>query len=160
MEELSTADLWDEFGDRLELVEPLFKSFGAKPSFHGAITTIKCHEDNSLVRETLGEKVQGKVLVIDGGGSLRRALVGDRLAQKGIDNGWEGILVFGCIRDSKIINQMDIGIRALNTVPAKTVKRGVGLKDVQVKFGGVSFVPGHFIYVDEDGIVVSKEALF
>lgn len=157
--EFQTADLYDDHGDNLQVATPMFKSYGKLSAFGGAIVTIKCHEDNSLVREELGKDGSGKILVVDGGGSLRRALVGDRLAEKGIKNNWKGIIVFGCIRDSKLINEMDIGIRALNTNPAKTVKRGVGLLNEVVNFANVTFTPGHFVYADEDGIVVSAEKL-
>ncbi len=157
--EFQTADLYDDHGEHLQVAAPLFLNYGSKHCFGGEIVTIKCHEDNSLVRETLGTDGNGKVLVVDGGGSLRCALVGDRLAQKAIDNGWEGIIVFGCIRDSKIINNISIGIKALNTNPAKSIKRGIGLLNETVKFAQVTFEPGKFVYADEDGIVLSKEAL-
>lgn len=157
--EIITADLWDDFSSQLKCATPIFKIFGLKKSFYGEITTLKLHEDNSLVRERLGEDGKGKVLIIDGGGSLRCALIGDRLATKAIENGWEGIVVFGCIRDSKVINEMEIGIKALNTIPVKSIKRGIGLKDEVVNFAEVEFVPGHFIYSDEDGILVSNKLL-
>lgn len=110
----------------------------------------------SLVAETLGTDGSGKVLVVDGSGSLRCALVGDNLAKKGIENGWQGIVVYGCIRDSSIINQMEIGIKALQTNPRKSVKRNLGLKNMTVHFSDVYFVPDEFLYADEDGIIVSK----
>ncbi len=157
--EFQTADLYDDYGDALQVATPMFKAYGNKNAFAGEIVTVKCHEDNSVVKAELGNNGKGKVLVVDGGGSLRRALVGDQLAAKGIDNGWEGIIVFGCIRDSKLINSMNIGIKALNTNPAKTEKLGVGQLNVVVKFADVTFTPGHFVYADEDGIVVSKVKL-
>ncbi len=154
-----TADLYDDHGPKLQIAEPIFKAYGANAAFYGEIVTVKCHEDNSLVKSQLGEDGTGKVLVVDGGGSLRRALVGDQLAAKGIKNGWAGIIVYGCIRDSKLINQMDIGIKAINTNPAKTEKLGVGQLNVVVNFANVIFTPEHFVYADEDGVVVSKEKL-
>ncbi|MCB0503511.1 MAG: ribonuclease E activity regulator RraA [Bacteroidetes bacterium] len=157
--EFQTADLYDQHGDNLQVAEPLFKAYGNKTAFCGEIVTIKCHEDNSLVKAELAKDGSGKVLVVDGGGSLRRALVGDQLAANGIKNNWAGIVVFGCIRDSKLINEMTIGIKALNTNPAKTEKLGVGQLNVAVNFANVTFTPGHYVYADEDGIVVSKEKL-
>ncbi len=159
IEDFQTADLYDEHGNEVTIATPMFKDYGSKNCFGGEIVTIKCHEDNSLVRETLGSDGTGKVMVVDGGGSLRCALVGDRLAQKAIDNGWEGIVVYGCIRDSRLINDMEIGIKALNTNPQKSIKRGVGLLNENLQFGGVSFQPGRFIYAAEDGVLVSSKKL-
>ena len=159
IQDFQTADLYDEHGGSVSILTPMFKHYGNKNCFGGEIVTIKCHEDNSLVRETLGTDGNGKVMVIDGGGSLRCALIGDRLAQKAIDNGWSGIIVYGCIRDSRLINKMGIGIKALNTNPQKSIKRGVGLLNENVQFGGVGIQPGHFIYADEDGVLVSAKKL-
>ncbi|MEZ5002316.1 MAG: ribonuclease E activity regulator RraA [Chitinophagales bacterium] len=157
--EFQTADLYDQHGDNLQVAEPIFKAYGNNTAFCGEIVTVKCHEDNSLVKAELAKEGKGKVLVVDGGGSLRRALVGDQLAANGIKNNWAGIVVFGCIRDSKLINEMNIGIKALNTNPAKTEKLGVGQLNVVVNFANVTFTPGHYVYADEDGIVVSEEKL-
>jgi len=154
-----TADLYDQYGDRLQVVEPLFRHFGVKPSFFGPIATVKVFEDNSLVRAELETPGQNRVLVVDGGGSLRCALVGDLLAELAINNGWAGLLVFGCIRDSATINKMDIGIKALNTNPAKSLKLGAGQRDLPVKFAQTTFTPGAFLYADEDGIVVAVKEL-
>ena len=155
----STADLWDEHAQDLNCLTPIFQHFGKKNCFAGQVVTLKLYEDNSLVRETLGEQGQGKVLVVDGGASLRCALVGDRLAQKAIDNAWEGVIVYGCIRDSAIINTMNIGIKAINTSPVKSIKRGVGLRDEIVQFAGVAISSAHFIYADQDGILISLKKL-
>lgn len=158
-----TPDLCDEFetdlGSTLRVVAPMFQRYGGRPAFSGQIVTLKIFEDNTLVREVLGEPGQGKVLVVDGGGSLRCALVGDQLAILAQKNGWEGIVVYGCIRDSSDINQIDIGVRALNTHPQKSVKRGVGEKNLAVTFGGVTFNPGEWLYADEDGVLVSARSL-
>lgn len=158
-----TPDLCDAFETELGLsvrvVAPMFQRYGARPSFSGQIVTLKIFEDNSLVREAFGENGQGKVLVIDGGGSLRCALVGDQLAILAQKNGWEGALVYGCIRDSGDINGIDIGVRALNTHPQKSIKKGAGDRDIAVTFGGVTFTPGEFLYADEDGVIVSKRPL-
>lgn len=143
----------------IRIVTPMFQCYGARTSFSGQIVTLKLYEDNSLVREAVGEKGSGKVLVVDGGGSLRCALVGDQLAILAHKNGWEGLIVYGCIRDSGDINQIDIGVRALNTHPLKSIKKGVGDRDIDVSFGGVSFKPGEWVYADEDGVIVSSTAL-
>jgi len=157
--EFATADLWDEYATSLTCLDPIFRSFGKKTKFAGQIVTLKLHEDNTLVREILDEDGKGKVLVVDGGGSLRCALVGDNLAQKAIDNQWEGILVYGCIRDSAVINSMEIGIKALNTCPIKSIKRGVGLTNEIVRFASGVFKPDAYIYADEDGISISDKWL-
>jgi regulator of ribonuclease activity A len=158
-----TPDLCDEFeselGQSLRVVAPMFQRYGGRSSFCGEIVTLKIFEDNSLVREAFGEKGQGKVLVIDGGGSLRCALVGDQLAILAAKNGWEGVVVYGCIRDSADINGIDIGVRALNTHPQKSIKKGVGDRNIAVTFGGVTFTPGEWLYADEDGILVSAKPL-
>lgn len=154
-----TADLCDQYGDSLQVCEPGFLAFGARARFAGAISTIKCFEDNSLVREALGEPGRGRVLVVDAGGSRRCAMLGDLLAAKAVANGWAGVLMYGLIRDSADIAQMDLGVKALGTHPMKSVKKGVGERDVEVHFAGVRFTPGHFLYADEDGIVCSSTAL-
>ena len=135
-----------------------FKKIGAN-EFTGEIVTLKVFEDNSLVREAFAENGRGKVLVIDGGGSLRCALVGDQLVILAHKNGWEGVVVNGCIRDSVDINGIDIGVRALNTHPQKSIKKGAGDRDIAVTFGGVTFNPGEFVYADEDGVLVSGKRL-
>jgi regulator of ribonuclease activity A len=154
-----TADLYDAHSDSVTVAEPGYIMIGLKPCFGGEIVTVKCHEDNSLVRETLGTDGSGKVLVVDGGGSLRCALVGDRLAQKAIDNGWEGIIVHGCIRDSMIIDKMETGIKCLSTNPTRSIKRGVGLLNETVTFSSATFRPGEYVYADRDGILVSPDKL-
>ncbi len=155
----ATADLYDEHGDDLQVVHPMFNHYGALSKFHGQVVTLKVHEDNTLVRAALEEPGEGRVLVVDGGGSLRCALVGDMLAELGIRNAWAGIIVYGCIRDSAVIEEMQIGIKALNTNPKKSVKKGVGERDILIRFGEVAFAPGDYVYADKDGIVVSHEKL-
>lgn len=158
-----TPDLCDEFeselGKTLRVVAPMFQRYGSRSSFCGEIVTLKIFEDNSLVREAFGENGKGKVLVIDGGGSLRCALVGDQLAILAARNGWEGVVVYGCIRDSADINGIDIGVRALDTHPQKSIKKGVGDRNIAVTFGGVTFNPGEWLYADEDGVLVSAKPL-
>ena len=155
----TTADFWDEHGKLLSCADPIFHSFGLKTTFYGEIVTLKLFEDNSLVRKQLETGGKGKVLVVDGGGSLRCALVGDQLAALAIQNSWEGIIVNGCIRDSYQINKMAMGIRALNTCPVKSVKRNIGEQNISVKFAGITFSPGQFIYADHDGILLSEKKL-
>lgn len=153
-----TPDLCDAY-PYVDVVEPMFSNFGGRDSFGGQIVTIKCFEDNSLVKDQVELDGRGKVLVVDGGGSLRRALLGDMLAEKAAKNGWEGIVVYGCIRDVDVIAQTDLGVQALATHPMKTEKRGIGDLNIEVTFGGVTFTPGHYIYADNNGIIVAHEAL-
>ncbi|MEW5889028.1 MAG: ribonuclease E activity regulator RraA [Pseudomonadota bacterium] len=159
-----TADLCDRYEDRvragtIRVVEPMFNSYGGKDSFHGPIATLKVFEDNSLVRAALEQPGNGRVLVIDGGGSRRCALVGDQLAALAVRNGWAGIVVYGCIRDARAMGDMDIGILALDTHPLKSIKKGAGDAGIAVTFGGTAFRPGEYLYADEDGVLVSPEAL-
>ncbi len=150
----NTADLCDEH-DNLHVAEPMFRIFGKHRAFHGPIATVKCHEDNSRVREALEEPGEGRVLVVDGGGSMRKALLGDMLGDLAVKNGWAGVVVNGCIRDSDAIDRLDLGVRALATIPVKSIKRGDGQRDVSVSFAGVTFRPGEHLYADADGIVVA-----
>lgn len=155
-----TADLHDEHEELVSVCLPLFQSFGLKTKFYGEIVTIKCHEDNTLVGKTLrNENGKGKVLVVDGGGSLRCALVGDQIASAAIKNEWEGIVIYGCIRDSVDINKMEVGIKAINTNPTRSVKRNAGVMNEILSFGGINFKPGSYLYSDEDGLLVSDQAL-
>jgi len=162
--DVMTTDLCDGHEALLEdgslrVVEPMFNSFGGRAAFHGPIATLRLFEDNGLVRAALETPGAGRVLVIDGGGSLRRALVGDQLAALAVKNGWAGIVVNGCIRDSRAIGEMDVGVLALDTHPRKTVKRNQGEAEVAVSFGGVTLRPGEWLYADEDGVLVSATPL-
>ncbi len=157
--DIKTADLCDQHEGKLQIAQPLFKSFGIKKSFGGRIVTVKVFEDNVLVKKMLGENGTGKVLVVDGGGSLRCALMGDLLGEIAVKNEWEGVIIYGCIRDSDEINRQQIGVKALNTNPQKSVKGGVGEVNIPVKFADVTFQPEAFVYSDEDGIIVSAEKL-
>lgn len=157
--EFQTADLCDENMDTIRVADPLFRSFGEKKCFGGRIHTVKVHEDNVFVKEILATQGNGKVLVVDGGGSLRCALVGDIIAQSAADNGWAGIIVYGCIRDSGVIESIDIGIKALATHPLKSIKHGRGDKQLPVTFAGVTFSPDEYVYADSDGIILSKTPL-
>jgi len=152
-----TADLHDRFGDRLQVAQHLLRDFGGRDAFHGPISTVLVYEENVLVREALESSGEGRVLVIDGGGSLRCALVGDQLAQIAINNGWQGIVIYGCIRDAAEIARMPIGVRALASIPRRSAKRGHGERDVPVRFADTRFAPGAWLYADLDGIVISAE---
>ena len=159
-----TADLCDKHEERvrsgeLRVLEPMLNSYGGREAFHGRIATLKLFEDNSLVRKALEAPGEGRVLVVDGGGSQRCALVGDQLAALGVKNGWAGIVVYGCIRDSVAIGEMDIGVLALDTHPLKSIKRNVGEADIPVAFAGAGFIPGQYLYADADGVLVSPTAL-
>ena len=152
-------ELCDQFEDLVQVVEPMFKSFGAKERFCGEIVTLQCFEDNSKVRELAGQDGTGKVLVVDGGGSLARALLGDMLAKKAAANGWEGMVIYGCIRDVNAIATINLGVQALAAHPMKTEKRGLGDINKDVHFGGVTFVSGHYIYADNNGVLVAPHPL-
>jgi len=154
-----TADLFDDFGDRVRVCDPLFRDFGGRKRFFGPIATVKCFEDNSLVKAALGEPGEGRVLVVDAGGSLRCAMLGDMIAASAVQNGWQGILLFGCVRDSVEIAGMELGVKALATNPRKSEKRGEGQLGIPVSFAGVCFRPGAHIYCDEDGVLVCSEPL-
>ncbi|MFN8317008.1 MAG: ribonuclease E activity regulator RraA [Chitinophagales bacterium] len=156
---LKTTDLSDLHPKKVQAAESLFRDFGGRKMFHGEIVTLKLFEDNSFVRKVLEQNGEGKVLVIDGGGSLRCALLGDQLGELAVKNKWNGVLVFGCVRDSEALSQLDLGIKALNTHPLKTEKRNEGQENIAVRFAGLDFVPGTFIYADEDGVLVTTEKL-
>jgi regulator of ribonuclease activity A len=157
--DLQTADLCDRFAAELQIGEPIFRDYGGAPRFAGEIATIKCFEDNSRVRDLVGESGRGRVLVIDAGGSLRRAVLGDLLAKQAVDNGWSGVVVYGCIRDSFAIAQLPLGVKALATCPLRTDKRGEGQRDVPVRFAGVNFRQGEWLYADADGLIVASRSL-
>ncbi len=154
MSKFKTADLCDRFGDKAQICAPVFKRFGGRRAFCGIIETVKCFEDNSMVKEMLSHSGDSRVLVVDAGASARCAMLGDHLAQKAVFNGWSGILMNGYIRDSGDIGKMSIGVQALGTHPRKSVKKGVGETGVVVSFAGVEFTPGDVLYADEDGIIL------
>ncbi len=156
---VATADLYDEHAEELEVCETQFRQCGAVPAFHGEMATVRCFEDNVLVRRALSEGGTGKVLVVDGGGSLRAALVGDIIAGLALENGWAGVLLNGAVRDVATLRDVGIGLKALGSVPRKSAKAGAGASDVPVAFGGARFVPGRWVYCDEDGVVVANRRL-
>jgi regulator of ribonuclease activity A len=159
--DLKTADLCDAHAGspHFQIAEPGFLDYGGRRSFSGPISTVRAPEDNSFVRKALEEPGQGRVLVVDGGGSRRCALVGDQLAALARKNGWAGVVVNGCIRDAEEVGRTSIGVKALGTHPLKSNKRNEGQRDVEVRFAGVTFRPGHHLYADADGIVTSEKAL-
>ena len=155
----ATTDLCDAYGDAVIVCEPLFRDFGGRPAFHGPIVTVRTFEDNTLFRHLLDTPGDGRVIVVDGGGSMRCALMGGMLARRAADNGWAGILINGCVRDSAEIAPCAVGVKALGLHPRRSNKDGVGAVDVPVKFAGVTFVPGMIVYADRDGVVVSERPL-
>lgn len=160
MEIIRTADLCDAYITQLQVAEPIgFINFGGKTIFKGEIVTIRCLDNNPLVRKVLSEDGEGKVLVVDGGASKKCALTGDNIAKLAFDNNWSGIIINGCIRDSVAISKLSIGVKALYTHPVKSGKLDNGVFNVPVTFAGVTFTPGDYLYSDEDGIVVSKDKL-
>lgn len=152
-------DLCDQHGDTLQVADPLFHDFGGKPLFYGQAVTLSCYEDNCLVRELVNRPGQGRVMVIDGGGSLRRALLGDQLAIKAAEQGWEGIVIFGAVRDVGTLATLALGVKALAACPVKTEKLGQGELDAVVSFAGVTIHPGDYVYADLNGVLVSAARL-
>jgi regulator of ribonuclease activity A len=154
-----TADLCDRFSAELQIPEALFRSFGGRRSFSGPASTIKCFEDNSRVKEAVGDPGQGRVLVVDGGGSRRCALLGDMLAKQAADKGWSGVVIHGCVRDSADMAGFDLGVLALAAMPLRSERKGEGQRDVIIDIAGARIHPGDFVYVDEDGMIVARRAL-
>jgi regulator of ribonuclease activity A len=159
MADISLPDLCDAHGDAVTVLEPIFANFGGIDAFGGAVVTVRCFEDNSRVAEQVALPGNGRVLVVDGGGSLRCALLGDNLAQKAAGNGWAGLLIHGCVRDVPVLAQIPIGIRALAPHPRRSVKKGVGEVDVPVSFAGATIRPDQFLYADRNGVIVSASKL-
>ncbi|WFE91149.1 ribonuclease E activity regulator RraA [Roseibium porphyridii] len=156
---MKTADLIDDHADVLSLVHLPFRRFGSRAHIAGPIQTIKCFEDNSVVRKELESPGNGRVLVVDGGGSTRVALLGDMLAGLALKNGWAGLVLNAAIRDSVEIDQMDILVYALATSPIKSAKDGWGKAGEDIHFGGVELRPGDWVYADADGVLISERRL-
>lgn len=154
-----TPDLCDDHPEQVRVLEPMLSNFGGREAFSGEVVTVKCFEDNSLVKENLATPGNGKVMVVDGGGSLRKALLGDMIAESAVKNDWAGVIIYGCIRDVSTVSGLDLGVQALATIPLKTDKRGIGDYNVPVTFGGVTFNPGEYVYADSNGVVVSAKPL-
>ncbi|DBB13737.1 TPA: hypothetical protein ACH3X3_000745 [Trebouxia sp. C0006] len=164
----ATADLCDTFitdpvdvvnQRNVQIMDPVFRNYGGNSRFKGQAATVKCFENNPLVRKALEEDGKGRVLIVDGGGSLRCALLGDNIAEMAHKNGWSGIIINGCIRDSADIEKMPLGVKALNTYPLKSSKRDLGLRDVPVTFASVVVKPHSWIYADKDGVLVAEQEL-
>jgi regulator of ribonuclease activity A len=156
---LSVPDICDQFIDEIVVFDPVFRDFGARRKFSGEIVTIRCFEDNSLVGETVRTPGLGRVIVVDGGGSLRRALLGDLLAAAAAKNGWRGLVINGAVRDVEILETIDLGVKALAACPVKTDKRGEGQLDVSLRFAGAQLDPGQYLYADANGVVVAQRQL-
>ena len=156
MTTIATADLYDDRGDALDSLALQLHDIGGHVAFDGPVRTIRCHRDNALVKELLATPGEGAVLVIDGGGSLESALVGDLIAASAVENGWAGIIVHGAIRDRVAIGELPLGVKALGSNPRKSAKAGVGEVDVPVEIAGVVFRPGAHVWADADGILVER----
>ena len=152
--EWATADLFDQYGDSLESCDTQFSQFGRLRAFEGEVVTVRCFEDNVLLKSMLAEPGEGRVLVVDGGASVHRALMGDVVAGLGLENGWAGVIINGAVRDSRALASLEMGIKALGTNPRPSTKTGAGERDVEVTFGSAVFRPGARLFSDDDGVVV------
>ena len=156
---IDTSELCDLYAEQVDVVEPIFSSFGGVSNFYGKVTTVKCFESNGLIAEVLEENGEGRVLVVDGGGAVRRGLIDAELAQLAVDNGWEGIIVYGAVRQIQQLENLAIGIHALAPIPVSADESSAGESDIPVNFGGVTFFPEDYIYADLTGIILSQEPL-
>lgn len=154
----STSDLYDQYGERLRVLPQMFQDFGGRARFSGEVVTVRCFEDNSRVKELMSSPGAGKVLLVDGGGSLRCALLGDLIAAEGVAHGWEGVVIHGCVRDRIALKSLALGVRALGSTPRKSVRRGEGQSQIVVDIGGIACHPGDRLVADEDGIVLLPDA--
>jgi regulator of ribonuclease activity A len=157
--DFATADLIDEFGDELQSCETQFTQYGSRLRFAGPIETVRCYRDNGLVKQILATPGEGRVLVVDGGGSLASALMGDLIASAAVANSWSGVIINGAVRDVAALRTLDLGIKALGSNPRKSAKAAAGDRSRSVTFGAVDFHPGHWLYSDEDGIVTASRPL-
>lgn len=153
---IATADVYDERGEQLDSLPLQLRDLGGRQSFDGPVRTVRCHRDNALVKSVLQTRGDGAVLVVDGGGSLESALVGDIIAGAAVDNGWAGIIVFGAVRDAAVLATLPLGVKALGTNPRTSAKDGVGDVDVPVEIAGVRFAPGRHVWADADGVLVER----
>lgn len=152
-------DLCDEYPNDVAVLETQFNHYGQHQVFSGQAVTVKCFEDNSVVKQLVSTPGNGKVIVVDGGGSMRRALLGDMLAEAAVNNGWAGLVINGCIRDVTTINTLAIGVKALGTTPIKTDKRNIGDQDITIRFAGVTINSGDWVYADQNGVLISVKPL-
>ena len=150
----TTADLCDDYADTIASCDTPFRQFGARAAFAGRAATVRCDQDNVLMRQALSESGHGRVLVVDGGGSLHVALMGDEMALLATRNGWSGVIVHGAVRDVGRLRAIELGIKALGSNPRKSAKQGLGERDGEITFGGVTFRPGDLVYADDDGVIV------
>ncbi|MEE4331822.1 MAG: ribonuclease E activity regulator RraA [Wenzhouxiangella sp.] len=158
--DFATPDLCDDHPDHVSVCTGLgWQSYGGRSRFGGQIATVKCFEDNSRIKETLAEPGEGRVLVVDGGGSLRHALIGDLIASGAVELGWSGVIIHGACRDVDVLPTLDIGVFALGAVPIKSVRRGEGQVGLPLRFGGIDFIPGHFVYADANGVITADRRL-
>ncbi|MEC6797678.1 ribonuclease E activity regulator RraA [Photobacterium sp. S4TG1] len=157
--EYNTSELCDIYLDQVDVVEPMFSSYGGRSAFGGQITTIKCFENNGVIHDVLSQPGAGRVLLVDGGGSLRRALIDIDLAQLAVENHWEGLIIYGSVRHVDELDRLDLGIQALAAIPVGADQQTIGEIDVAVNFGGVTFLPEDHIYADNTGVILSPEAL-
>lgn len=155
----SVCDLCDDYSDQLQILQPIYRNYGQPTSFHGEILTVKCFEDNSMVKKLCSEPGNGRVLVVDGGASMKHALLGDLIAAEFVKNGWSGILIHGCVRDVDILKDMALGVRALNSIPIKSERKGQGEIGEPISIAGAKIETGHWLYADETGIVISAKAI-
>ncbi|NUP61941.1 MAG: ribonuclease E activity regulator RraA [Nonomuraea sp.] len=153
---MNTADLYDERRDELDSCDLQLRQYGGRRAFHGTIATVRCHQDNALLKAVLAEPGEGRVLVVDGGGSLHTALMGDVIAGGAVAAGWAGVVINGAVRDVTALRELDLGVKALGSNPRKSGKTGAGERDVPVAFGGVTFWPGTELFADDDGILVTR----
>ena len=154
-----TCDLFDALGDALRVVPPILQDFGGKTAFHGPAVTVKCFEDNSRIKELVNTPGNGRVLVVDGGGSIRCALFGDVIVKEALENGWAGAVVFGCVRDRAALRLIGLGVKAIGATPRKSVKKGEGQVNIPVSIGGDCCNPGDYVVADEDGDVIAHPGL-
>lgn len=159
MTDFKTTDLYDEYLEALQVAAPIFRDFGGRIKFCGQIVTLQAVDDNSFLKQSFEQDGTGKVLVVDASASMQCAMMGDMMAALGAGNGWQGVIINGCIRDSADVAKVSFGVKALATIPRKTTKRNQGVLNIPVHFADVTFNPGEYIYADEDGIVIAKEKL-
>ncbi|MEH6597360.1 MAG: ribonuclease E activity regulator RraA [Colwellia polaris] len=157
--EYNTSELCDIYTDLIDVLEPVFSNYGGRSSFGGKVVTIKCFEDNGLIAEVVNTDGTGKVLVIDGGGSTRRALIDINIAEQAAKNNWEGIVCYGSVRDVDALEDIDIGIQGLLSIPVGASANNIGESDLAINFAGVTFLPDDHIYADNTGIILSPEPL-
>jgi regulator of ribonuclease activity A len=159
MSAFATADLCDLHAEVVQVSAPIWRDFGGQVRFHGPVATLRCFEDNSLVRAALSETGAGRVLVVDAGGSLRCAMLGDNLARMAVDNGWAGVLLWGCVRDTEVLCGLPLGIKALASHPRRSEKRGTGEREVELRFAELRVRPGQHLYADADGVLLAEGPL-